>query len=79
MTDEFAFRRSAPVSIAPVDLEPGDAVEAVGGRYRGSRGVIVALEKVQTPSGREVLVARFDRPRAGESWEFPSMLRKVEA
>lgn len=62
----------------PVDLSPGDRVEIVSGRYRGSRGVLEAVESVTTPSGREVLVARFARPRAGVSYEFPGCMRRIE-
>lgn len=58
-----------------VDLHPGDRVEFTFGRYRGSAGVVEEILKVPTPSGREVMIARVKRPRAGETWEFPCCLR----
>lgn len=44
----------------------------------GAKAILEAIEEVPTPSGRTVRVARIRRPRAGVSWEFPDMLRRLE-
>lgn len=57
--------------------EPGDRVEVISGRNRGSSGVLEEIETLPTPSGSTVKVGRVKRPRS-TIWEFPHLLRRIE-
>ena len=72
----FGERREDRRGSLDLSLAPGEAVEVIGGRLRGSSAVLEEIETVPTPSGGTVRVARIRRPRAGVSWEFPDMLRR---
>ena len=58
--------------------EVGDRVDIVAGRYAGSRGELVAIERVPTPSRSVALVAVVRRPRAGDTIVFVSEIRRVD-
>lgn len=75
MTDFGSRSRVARGSLDDT-LVPGDAVEIIGGRMRG-RAILEAIEDVPAPSGSTVKIARLRRPRAGECWEFPDMIRRA--
>lgn len=73
----FSFRpEQAPQGSVDPTLSPGEAVDVIGGRYRGAHAVLEGFEDVPTPSGSTVRVARIRRPRAGVTFEFPDMLRR---
>lgn len=77
MTD-FGSRPGRAQGRVDLTLRPGDPIEVIGGRLRGSTAVLEDWEDVPTPSGATVRVVRIRRPRAGVSWEFPDMVRRVE-
>jgi transcription antitermination factor NusG len=45
--------------------KPGDKVEVIAGRHRGSKGVLVEIAPMRGPSGATYSFAVFKRPRAG--------------
>lgn len=55
-------------------LAVGDEVRIVAGRNHGARAVILELTGLPTPTGSVVALARVERPRGGQSWEFVSCL-----
>lgn len=76
-----AARRLPRGHVPPPDdppLVPGDQVTVIGGRLSGSKAVLEEVETVPTPSGSTVRIARVRRTRAGVSWEFPDLLRRIE-
>lgn len=60
------------------DFAPGDQVIGVTGRLHGSKAVVLAVGRVDTPSGSSVTLVKVMRPRAGEAYAFPHELRHVE-
>lgn len=56
----------------------GDQVEIVAGRHAGSRGELVRIERVPTPTGLYASIAVVRRPRAGDTMVFVSEVRKRE-
>ena len=57
------------------ELAPGDRVVVEVGRLKGSKAEVVTLATVPTPSGGRVSVVKVRRPRAGETWLFPTDVR----
>lgn len=61
------------------DLQPGDAIVVTSGQLRGSKGVLVSIDLVPTPSGARVSIATIRRPRAGETFLFATDVRPADA
>lgn len=75
---DFGSRPTKAQGRIDLTLRAGEAVDIVGGRLRGSHGVLEDWEDLPTPAGATVRVVRIRRPRAGVSWEFPDMVQRRE-
>lgn len=75
----MTFGRRPPDPRQPLPPPPaiGDRVAIIAGRHAGAIGELVALEAVPTPSGRQVTIALVRRPRAGDTYVFPTDLRRA--
>lgn len=56
---------------------PGEQVVIVAGRHAGSKGQLLEIMQVPTPSGLIALVAVVRRPRAGDTFVFPDEIRRA--
>lgn len=58
-------------------VKPGDTVQVIGGRHKGSKGKLVEIADTPGPSGSTYRIAEITRPRAGKTFVFEHEIAKL--